>query len=685
MSLEDYEKLAAQKTHNSLMAGFITSATATVALPPTSPVLGDGPELWKKVHETVLQVIRAYYETKFEPRDVVCIATSEDEYKIAEPIQTYGGTRIVLVRFSHSYPTRHNGIFGPDLELVRSAHSAALAFIDKTQSSMLCEFTGPGRVLQVYTRCVNNRNLLRSWLQQIKGIEAGFEEETERYVEYAILSPSRSGDLDLLTAFYEQVAALNSVDSVIGIAKQIPAKKSDNQTVLIPALIYDPVAVGTASELAFFGMLSDGSFLDFAEGWFISELPTYYIHIFAQLAAGHDWSTKIIRRSSLKPIPTFIIPNDDTAVSVSIAELLCAEKSASVPKYGELISGAKRAYVQNHITYFCTFLQGDNMQVLDASELLKTDDTLPATLNIDAIEKADNNITTALVNLSQITLHQAVLLNGIKQLIGKWMYEGRIAALQAAIDKAEAEMKKQSVLGILQNVANGVAAIGDLSNLVTGATALVSKVAQMPTGSNDSMVLYLASQQEEINGATDKLGRGAHALSTLESVIQSFSPDSNAAKQLADLKAQLEQVRNEYAKFQAGIAQTVAQHNRDYLTLMLRLNDLSRERQAIFLGTQATITKAVIKNLVGARLKLVTDESRQNCPESVASFFQLPAKMTFGTMHDNCVAYSPATRKLMECLDNAKRKRTKDLDLLWGSEVGLRIATDRQKTACIQR
>jgi hypothetical protein len=378
------------------------------------------------------------------------------------------------------------------------------------------------------------------------------------------------------------------------------------------------------------------------------------LRLFEQLAKDDKWNTRVVPSSSLHRLPTIVEVTKGTGVGIGIADLLCNEKSSSTLNYGDLIAHTRRDFIQNHIAFFCGFVEETNERVFDATEILKTENTFPLALTLTDVEQTNNEITMELAKLAERIIDQSALLNDIKKLVGTQYYEGKIDRLKAEIAKAEKLAQSPTLLNIIQNVGAGAGALANLSNLSTGAVTLTSLLSSMP---GDNSVLYMVAHQDQFNAAGDQLSKGAAAVGTLQQVIQ-----------------------KEFASFQSEIAATASRQKQQYIESIIHLSDLREAKQRVFLSVQASLDKAVIKELLGAKLVHAGPEAVQVCQLSAMGFTEMPSSTTISSLNENCNKYPARVQEFGTCLKTSPHAA--GFSVLFGGNTGLLVAYDKRQTKC---
>jgi hypothetical protein len=574
MSQAEYEQRVANGFNNETLKVFMT-APLTPTPAPYYHIF------WKNIHDAMETAVKSYYDNTYTPHDVVCVSLSDQQYADSDPVLTYGGKKIVLSQTKHASKVRLDGPLGPNAEVLTIAYHAAIGWIDKQSTAITCGVRSP-------PACFASIKYIKELSKTVAGLGSNFQKEEQDYSEFPVTNGSTINSVSL-TQFYEQVAGLSYLNAVLGTVHQIPVKTGDGQTIVVNATFFDPSTPASLDRIATL------SLLDFVEGQFIRVLSEqYYPPLFDALADSELWSARDAQSSTLRPQTTFGDVTSNTGASIGIANLLCNEAMNNTIRYGDLLAFSKHQFVRHHISFFCKFVQDRQTRALVATDLLKTSNTFPLSLQLAGMEQISNNISTELTRLSQLTIEQNRLLNEIKQLVGTQIYEAKIDGLRKAIDEAERLAKGPTVASILQSLATAAAAVAGLPNLISGAVTLTSKLGDMP--SDSTSVLYLIENREKFNEAGEQLRNGGAALGTLMQVIDTLRANNEAAAaNLAQLRQQLLAVQKEYEEFQRGIAERASAQKREYLASIYRLIDLNEQRHRIYLTTQVSLYKVLVK------------------------------------------------------------------------------------------
>jgi hypothetical protein len=417
------------------------------------------------------------------------------------------------------------------------------------------------------------------------------------------------------------------------------------------------------------------SFLDFVAGRFIKEVGPNYVRLFQRLVVDEAWEPRAIPTAQLQPLETVVEVSADTGIGIGMSVLMCQQATNGQVNYFNLISPTRREYIQNHQAFFCASRETSNLKMLDARSLLKAEYTLPLTLTLGSLEEINNTIASELNKLATLTIDQNALLNDVKKYVGSQTFEPKIQKLQAQMAEAERRAQKPGVLEVLKTVASGAGAVAGMESLVPGAIGLVSLIADVPS---DDAVLYLIQHQESFEDNAKKLNSGAAAVGTLMDVIDHL--DGGRGADISSLREQLATVQQAFTDFQTELAATANIQRRQYLDTWTSLIGHKEQQQRILLSQLTSVNKAVIRELLGAKLAKATPEAVQVCQLAAAGFVLMPSQTTVTSLNENCGNYPSRVKALLECI--GRSPRAPGFTLFFGGHIGLLIADDRKQTNC---
>jgi len=666
LTFEDFEKRVVKDLNSETFTLFITGR------PPAPKPAPSSDYYWSQIHDAMENQIKSYYNGTYEPRDVVCFALSDQEYTNADTAVTYGGKKIVLAKVKHPDKPRLDGPLGPNAELLDKVYTAALNYVINQSEHTYCNAP------QIIVPCTKNRIFLQTLREAMNGADSNFIREKQDYSEYEVTNAS-AFDSASLTAFYDQVAALSYFNAPFGGFHAIPFKNASGQTLVVNATFFDPIDPTNP--------LSDRvptlSLLDFVDGNLIGVLSKeFYSPLFEALVRDETWTARAVLTKSLHKRTT-LGASGETALGDGISDLFCREIVNDEVRYSDLLTKTKREFLYNHATFFCTFFEeGSSTHALDFTQFLKTQDTLALSVTVDALEQINNDISTRLTTLSQLTIEQKNLLNAIKRYVGNQSYEAKQQRIQAEIAEAERREEASGLGSLLQNIPGALAALADLPGLGVGTYALVSHLANLP---DSDPIAYVSVHEEELNKSKEQIRKGGAAVGTLigavDGLINQKNNSEQAAADLARLRQALAAVQKEYDEFQAGIAAEADANKGQYLTTMRELIDLSEQRRRIYLGAQMSLYNAVVKETLSAKREHASPLAVKACKGLVNDFIAAPSEVTRGQVITICSNYSGRNLiEIRECL--RKSKPAQDYSLVFAGSTGFVIEENR-RTSCL--
>jgi hypothetical protein len=626
------------------------------------------------IHTKVVNAIDAIRTTQYEPRTVVCVALTEAEYADSVAVPTYSGTRIILSAFPHPPQSRSDGNFGPNLELLHKAYHAAVDAATSVGASILCQ-RGP----------CPGRAAAQGVLANLKNIEANFKSEPPpSYREYSFLSTdgSQIASAESLTEFYEDVAAQSYVNLIIGQLHTIKIPTSSSDSIKLNAVFYEPVKEQQ--------LIPATSLLDFIDARFIPRLSKYYVGLFNQFVPADVWRAQTVQASQIRPLST-IVPETQDSIGVAIASLLCRQNGRSSlaqpplpdlssdpwsPRYHDLIAAVLQDYMRKHLTFYCKFGDAGQMRVLDATDLLKGQDTFPLTAKLASDDEIRATLATELGKLEALNVESNQLLNDVKKLVADEAYQAQIARLDAAIKEAQDRTNGSAFLRTAAAIVSAGSGLSGLPNIVQGLHTIDQIMGYISEEDGD-LIKSAANYSKGFSDASDKLGSGAASLQKLGTAIDTLRPPNNAAADdVQALRDALAKVQQEYQAVLATIAQTAQQQLVQYLDAINTEIKYLDMQQRLVLIEQSTVTEVVLRYILGARLQRVTFEARQLCPLAAAEFLQNPDSEDLAAVSNACEAYAQRAESFRRCLNSQPKSQVgaPPVLLLFGDTTGLVVA-----------
>ncbi|MDW9413984.1 hypothetical protein GOB36_14270 [Sinorhizobium meliloti] len=621
--------------------------------------------------------ITNFYENVYDPRDIVCIANDAGAMSEADALNAFQGTKLILLPTPIGTPTKNDGLFGRDLELLSALQEIILRDTRAFRRSRgITRHDSPcGR-----EGCIvkNQTNII---LDQFTNAQRNFLPVAQlSYLEFPFLTGDvNSRDINEIeiSRFYHRVASQSYIDNALGGSRPVTVQIGTSK-VTFTTTLYDPTTIE---------FVSANSLLDFVEDAWISNMTLYYSELFSSLLVSEDnWKISVSQSSSLVNSERLVRVSQSNALSVGVADFYCAlaqSNNGDIP-YADLVAGNKRVYVGNHIAFFCDVFDHHGKTLLVAEEIMKTDHTFPTTLPVLAEESGNQDMLEQLNVLAELTIDQNDLLNDIKDLIGSEQFESKISNLQEAIRAAERAARGPGIGDIVDLAAAVGSLYPGIGQVASGALIVTSQL-YGAANSPEGPAIYLINNQEALADGSRQIGEGAAKINKLIDSIDNLSASDRARSEVGGLRGQLEEVQKQYREFQQDIQRVTQMQQEQYLRAVETFELLRKRRSGIFLAVQTALNEASLKDLIGGHVAQAEPNSQKQCRQAADSFNASANETTFGSLNANCSRYLTAFSALAECVkslpDDAEKYVEYSAD---DARVGLLLAREKGDAECLR-